>query len=166
MRRPAYDVAFFIALLATALAMGAALAHALELPNKIRLDRDAYFTVQQIYRGWNLLAALLLVELVSIAAVVVMGWRTPSVRISALVALLCLIGAQALFWSFTYPANTATHNWTVQPDNWQELRRQWEYSHAGGAALQIVAMASLICGALARADGRRAANSSRPGSRP
>ena len=30
-----YDIIFFIALLATALALGAALAHVLELPNKI-----------------------------------------------------------------------------------------------------------------------------------
>ena len=147
-RRLAYDIAFFVALLATALAMGAALAHALELPNKIRLDRDAYFTVQQIYRGWNLLAGLLLVELVAIVAVIALGWRTRPVRISALVALLCLIGAQALFWSLTFPANTATSNWTVQPDNWQTLRRQWEYSHAAGAAFQVVAMASLSYGAL------------------
>jgi len=36
----------------------------------------------------------------------------------------------------------------VQPDNWEALRLQWEYSHAGGAVLQLVAMASLIVGAL------------------
>jgi hypothetical protein len=131
--------------------LGAALAHALELPNKIGLSKADYFTVQQIYRGWSMLAALLLVELVSMAAVVVMGWRTPPVRFSALIALLCLVGAQALFWIFTFPANAATRNWTVQPDNWQTLRLQWEYSHAGGAVLQIVAVASLIYGALRRA---------------
>ena len=150
MRRPAYDAAYFVALLATALAMGAALAHALELPNKIDLGKEAYFTVQQIYRGWSLLGLLLLVELVSIVSVIVLGWRCRPVRFSALAALVCLLAAQALFWTFTYPANVATDNWTRQPDNWQALRLQWEYSHAGGAVLQVAAMASLIYGALAR----------------
>jgi hypothetical protein len=37
------DVAFFVALLATALALGGALAHALELPNKIEMVREHYF---------------------------------------------------------------------------------------------------------------------------
>jgi hypothetical protein len=46
------NIAFFIALMATALALGAALAHALELPNKIVLSRDDYFVVQKAYRGW------------------------------------------------------------------------------------------------------------------
>ncbi|WIM10805.1 DUF1772 domain-containing protein [Enhydrobacter sp.] len=154
MSRRACDAAFFVALLATALALGAALAHALELPNKIGLGKDEYFIVQQIYRGWSWLGVLLLVELVSIATVIVAGWRTPSVRASAIAALVCLIGAQALFWTFTYPANAATNNWTIQPDNWQALRLQWEYSHATGAALQIAAMASLIRGALARSGDR------------
>jgi hypothetical protein len=44
----ARDVAFFVALLAASFARGGALAHAFELPNKVGMTRDAYFTVQQI----------------------------------------------------------------------------------------------------------------------
>lgn len=141
-------VALFFALMATALALGPALAHLLELPNKIALPRDAYFTVQQIYAGWSLLGVVLLVHLVSILAVIAFAGSDHRLRRCAIVALLCLVGAQALFWVFIYPANAATANWKVQPDNWEALRRQWEYSHAGGAVLQLVAMASLIVGAL------------------
>jgi hypothetical protein len=57
------DVAFFVALLATALALGGALAHALELPNKIGMVREHYFIVQRAYDGWNRLANLLAVQL-------------------------------------------------------------------------------------------------------
>src|SRR5262252_7496416 len=64
-----YDVIFFIALLATALALGAALAHALELPNKINLAKDEYFVVQQVYRSWNQLGYLLAVELIAMLIV-------------------------------------------------------------------------------------------------
>jgi hypothetical protein len=45
----------FLSLLFGALVLGLALAHLLELPNKIALPRDDYLIVQQIYRGWALL---------------------------------------------------------------------------------------------------------------
>lgn len=58
--------------------------------------------------------------------------------------------AQAVFWTFTYPANVATRNWTVVPANWQALRVQWEYSHAVGAVLTLAALAALFSSLLAR----------------
>lgn len=144
----AQRAALFVALMATALALGPALAHLLELPNKIGLPRDAYFTIQQIYAGWSLLGVVLLVQLISIVAVIVLARGERWLRRCTVVALLALIGAQALFWTFTYPANVATANWTQQPDTWEMLRRQWEYSHAGGALLQLTCMACLILGAM------------------
>jgi len=68
----------------------------------------------------------------------------------ALAALLLLVAAQAIFWTFTYPANVATANWTEQPANWESLRTQWEYSHAVGALLTLAALLSLAGVALAR----------------
>jgi hypothetical protein len=145
-----YDIIFFIALLATALALGAALAHALELPNKIDLPQDEYFLVQQIYRGWSGLAYLLAIELIAMLMVVVLSWREPRVRWATLAAIFCLVCAQAVFWTYTYPANVATNNWTAVPPNWAELRSQWEYSHAVGALFQALAMSALIIAALSR----------------
>ena len=49
------NVARSIAIIFTAVAMAAAFAHLLELPNKIHMTRDDYLTVQYIYRGWALL---------------------------------------------------------------------------------------------------------------
>jgi hypothetical protein len=43
------NIVFFVALLASALVLGPALAHIMELPNKIDLPRDAYFTVQKAF---------------------------------------------------------------------------------------------------------------------
>lgn len=156
----AYEAVFFVALLATALALGGALAHALELPNKIGLPSDEYFIVQKAYRGWNQLAYLLIVQFTSMIGVAVMSRHEPYVLWPAVAAIICLLSAQALFWMYTFPANVATENWTVIPDDWEALRRQWEYSHAAGAAFQILAMSSLIIAALARARARR------PGSQP
>ena len=64
--------------------------------------------------------------------------------------MLCLVGAQALFWGFTFPANTATVNWTTRPDSWETLRTQWEYSHAVGSLLTLTALVALIFSLLAR----------------
>jgi hypothetical protein len=96
--RLAYDVAFFVALLSTALALGGALAHLFELPNKLSLPREEYFVVQSIYRGWNRLAYVLAFELASMLAIVFMSRGQPRVFRSAVVALLCLVAAQVMFW--------------------------------------------------------------------
>lgn len=144
-------MALFVALMATAVALGPALAHLFELPNKIGLPGATYFAVQQIYSGWSLLGMVLAVQLLSIVAVIVSARTDHRLRSMAVLALACLAGAQALFWIFTYPANAATVNWTVQPDDWQTLRRQWEFSHAAGALLQLTAMACLSIAALRQA---------------
>lgn len=147
---PSAEWPFMLALLATAVALGGALAHALELPNKIGLDRDAYFTVQQIYRGWNLLAVVLLAQAIGIVAVILTHRRQPRVSWPAAIALLFLIAAQTVFWSWTFPANQATANWTTMPDNWELLRRHWELSHLVGAVCQFGAMAALVLAVLRR----------------
>lgn len=144
------NATFFIALMSTAIALSAGLAHMFELINKMALDREAYFTVQQIYAGWNLFAVALLIEFVAILAVIVLHRRQRIPVIAASLALGGLIGAQVIFWTYTFPANAATRNWTVQPENWEALRDQWEYSHLAGALFQLVAMAALIVALIAR----------------
>jgi hypothetical protein len=126
------------------------LAHAFELPNKIDLPGEEYFIVQKAYRGWNQLAYVLLLELVSLISLAALYRHEPHVRRPVVVAIVCLVGAQALFWVFTYPANVATDNWTVMPENWENLRQQWEYSHFAGALFQVAAMGFLTRAALAR----------------
>lgn len=144
------DIAFFMALMATALALGGALAHLYALPNKIGLPRESYFTVQAIYLGWWQIAFVLLVQLIAILALIFMSRHETTVFWLAIVALVCLIGAQVVFWIYTQPANAATQNWTIQPENWETLRREWEYSHAVGAVFQLGAMAALVLAVLAR----------------
>jgi hypothetical protein len=77
-------------------------------------------------------------------------WRWRRAGVPASIAFLCLATALAVFFAFTYPANQATQNWTVLPADWEQLRAQWEYSHAAGAALDLAAFVALILAALAR----------------
>jgi hypothetical protein len=150
MRARSRDVLLFLALLASAMALGGALAHLFELPNKIGLPQEEYLIVQQVYRGWDRLGWLLLVELASILAVAVLSRCEPRLLYPVLAAALFLVAAQVVFWTFTFPANVATRNWTVAPDGWEQLRARWEDSHAVGAVFQLLVVASLAIALLRR----------------
>jgi hypothetical protein len=133
-----------VAILFVAVAMAAGWAHLLELPNKIGLSREDYLTVQQIYRGWALLGIAVLGGLISTG---LLAWLRrgagPPFYFALLAAALIALSLVNFFW-FTYPTNQATQNWTVLPEGWDHLRKQWEYSHAAGAILYFFALASLV----------------------
>lgn len=122
----ALRIAFFVALLSTALALGGGLAHLYELPNKIAIPREHYLIVQRNYDGWWQLSIVLAVELAALLVALFLTWsHRPAVWWVAL-ALFALVAAQAVFWTYTFPANQATGNWTFLPDGWERLRAEWE----------------------------------------
>jgi hypothetical protein len=143
-RSRSYDTLFFIAIVATLLSLAPGLAHLFEMPRKMALSRDAYFTVQQIYSGWDLFGIVIVVQLIVLVLLVWRARREYYVFRPALAALVFLLVAQALFWTFTFPANLATNNWTAKPADWEDLRLSWEYSHAAGAVCQFLGLLSLI----------------------
>ena len=143
---------YFVALFFTALALGPAMAHLLELPNKVNLTREDYLTVQQIYRGWAWLGVVVAGALVSTLILAIMVRRKRKAFVFALISFLCIAGTQVVFWTYTYPTNQATNNWTMLPENWTELRRQWEYSHATSAGLNLMAVVAVVLSVLARGE--------------
>lgn len=142
---------YYVSLLLVALALGPGLAHVLELPNKIGLPAQEYLTVQQIYRGWAWLGAILFAALGSTLAVAVSVREIRRAFSLALVAFFCLAAQLAVFFIFTYPTNRLTENWTFLPDGWEGLRIRWEYSHAVSALLVFTALAALVGSLLAAA---------------
>jgi uncharacterized membrane protein len=135
---------YFLTLSLVALSLGAPLAHLLELPNKIGLPAQDYLLVQQVYRGWALLGVLPCAALLATLLVAVQAREARRAFAFALIAFFCLAGMLAVFFIFTYPVNAVTENWTLLPDNWEALRRRWEYSHAASAVLTFVAFLSLL----------------------
>ena len=135
-----------LSVLFAALALVFTGAHLLELPHKIGMSAADYLTVQQIYRGWQFAG------IVVIGAIVSMAWLAYAVRndrrvfVPTLVALVCILGTQALFWLFNFPANRATDNWAVLPADWETLRKRWEYAHAASALLNLAALVALVVG--------------------
>lgn len=139
----------FLALLLTAFALVPAGAHLFALANKIGLSAEQYFIVQNIYRGWALFGIVLFSALIAnlLLAIALRGRGTPFGF--ALVAFLCIALTLVIFFTWTFPANQATQNWTAVPANWEQLRRQWEYSHAANALVTLVAYGSVVLSVLA-----------------
>jgi uncharacterized membrane protein len=143
----------FLSVLFCALALAPALAHVLELPNKIGMSREEYVVAQQLYRGWWMLGIVVFGALLSTLWLTIVVRRRRPAFIPALIAFLAIAGTQVVFWTFTFPMNQRTANWTVLPDGWAALRMQWEYSHAASAVLNLVALVAVIVSVLARRDG-------------
>jgi hypothetical protein len=127
-----------------AISLVAPMAHALELGNKIRLSAQDYRIVQQIYRGWAWLGAVIVLALLSSLGLTIAVRPARLPFAFALGGLLALAATQLIFWTYTYPVNRATRDWTLVPSDWAALRRQWEYSHAVNALLSLVALLALI----------------------
>jgi Domain of unknown function (DUF1772) len=149
-----------------AVAMSLALAHALELPGKMRLDKETYIAVQAIYypgftyggfgEGLGILATLVLLIMTPTGQPAF--WWT-------LTALVTLLAMQVVYWMITHPVNkfwlkdtrlkgfgagffslgskqgAASEN---ESDAWIRLRNQWEYSHVLRAVFSVIAVIALI----------------------
>jgi hypothetical protein len=138
----------FLAVVFTALALVPGGAHLFELPNKIGLDQNAYFTVQAIYSGWALFGIALFGALGLNLALAVLTRDEGTPFVLACLAFLCVAATLAIFFTWTFPTNQATENWTVRPENWDALRTQWEYSHAVNAVVTFVGFCAVTLSAL------------------
>lgn len=138
----------FLVVLVTALALVPAGGHLFELPNKIDLSRDAYQTVQGVYAGWAWLGILDLAALIMNAVLAIRLRRQCLAFSFALTSALCFIVFFAIFFTWTFPSNQATVNWTALPDDWSRLRQKWEYSHAANAVVILIALCAVTLPAI------------------
>jgi hypothetical protein len=132
----------------TALALVPSAAHLFALPGKISLGAEQYFIVQNIYRGWSLFGIVLIGALIANLALALLlrGRGAPFALV--LFAFFCIALTLVVFFIWTYPANQATNNWTTIPDDWEQLRGQWEYSHATDAVLTFAAFCAVALSSL------------------
>jgi len=151
-----------------AVAMALALAHALELPGKVRLDKSTYIAMQPVYypgfttgagvgEGGGMIATAALLLLTP--------WQSEAFWWT-LTALVALVAMHAVYWVFTHPVNKF---WVRDQelggfgkgffaiglarraaaaggheDDWKRLRNRWEYSHVWRAVLASISLASLV----------------------
>jgi hypothetical protein len=139
----------FAAITLAALALVPSGAHLFALGSKVNLGAEQYFIVQNIYRGWDLFGIVLIGSLVTnLVLALMLRRRGGAPFILALLAFGAIGLMLAIFFVWTYPANQATNNWTTIPDHWEQLRWQWEYSHAVDAAVAFVALCAITLSAL------------------
>jgi hypothetical protein len=130
-----------VALALTALTLIPSGAHLFELPGKIDLDRDAYFTVQGIYAGWAWFAVPIFAAILANGALFLAERRRdPAAARAALLSSALTVLSLIVFFIWVFPGNQATANWTEMPENWEALRRQWEYGHAANAVIVFAAL--------------------------
>ena len=140
------QIAHFSAIILTALALIPGGAHVRELPAKIDMDMEHYLTVQSIYRGWACRASSSWRQSPPMcgrpcwraAGLSPRCWRWPRLGTTLIV-----------FFSWIYPVNQLTLNWSVIADDWEMLRARWEYSHAASAALTFLAFCACTASAIA-----------------
>lgn len=138
----------FLSLFFTALALCPYVAHLMAFPDKMEMTREEYFIAQQIYNGWAYSSILITLSLISTILLSVLAKDHDIVLRFALGATFCIGMSLMVFFVFTFPANQITENWTMQSASWQDLRIQWEYSHAFNAVLYMSAEALLIMSVL------------------
>ena len=134
-----------LAIMLAAITMALSLAHALEFPGKLRLDKEQYLAVQPIYYPGFTIGGF--AEVAVIVAVLVLLILTPVGTTEFWLvggALAALIIVQVIFWTKTQPVNSF---WLEQtelsgfakgffqtgggntPRDWIAARDQWERSH-------------------------------------
>lgn len=138
----------FLAILLTALALIPGGAHALALPNKIRLPQERYFAAQQIYQGWALVGIVSVAALMADLGLAYALRDQPAASWLSLAGGLCLAATLVMFFVRIWPANQDTDDWASTPPNWQALRKRWEYGHLANAALTLAGLCLIIAAVL------------------
>jgi hypothetical protein len=132
-----------LAIVLTALALVPLGAHLASLPNKINLTAEQYFIIQTSYRGWFLFAFAQIPSVIVAFVLAYMARADTGPFRLALVAAVCMAMTLAIYFTWVNPANLATDQWTTIPENWETLRRHWEYGHAASAVLSIIALCAV-----------------------
>jgi ketosteroid isomerase-like protein len=129
-------------------------AHALELPGKLRLTREQYFAVQPIYYpGFTAIGAAEPLSVLVLAALLAL--TSSGTRVFWLIAgaMLASILTHALYWALTAPenkvwlrdealSNSAQRLFesarSLNESDWTIFRDRWERSHLYRAAASVV----------------------------
>ena len=155
-----------VTLILVTVALVLSLAHALELPGKLRLDKQTYYAVQTIYYPGFTLGGI--GEAGGAMATLILLFLTPESSADfwlTLMALLGMVAMQALYWLVTHPVNqfwvegvqlnrmssgffsfgtSRSRRDSKTPPDWTELRNRWEYSHVARAGCALVSFLALV----------------------
>lgn len=147
-----------------ALSMATVFCHLMEMPAKLNMDAGLWLTLLQTLYPPMFGTVGGAFEVGGLVATLVLAFamRGHGAALGLTVtAAACIAVAHAIFWLLIAPVNAALVPLTPDtlPPDFGGLRDRWEYSHAVRAALQVIALASLVLSVLL--DVPRAASASR-----
>jgi hypothetical protein len=128
----------FVTLILAAFSLVLPVNDLLELPRKIRLSKDDYETAQYIGQGWSWLEFVRFGSILAISILLFYERENGRLYRPALGAFVGQL-LMTIIFIFTLPVTVNTRSWTYFPDNWVQLRQQWEYLHAADAIIGIIA---------------------------
>ncbi|MBA3446759.1 MAG: DUF1772 domain-containing protein [Pseudaminobacter sp.] len=148
-----------LAVVLVAITMALSLAHALELPGKLRLGRDDYFAVQTIYYpGFTIGGAGEILSILVLVGLLVVAPYGDARFYWTLAAFLLLLAGHGIYWLVTHPVNNfwlkdvklsgsgsvffSAFTREISGD-WTRLRDIWEYSHVARAVLAMLALIAI-----------------------
>jgi hypothetical protein len=115
-------------------------AHALEMTRKLVMDRDAYFSAQQMYLGWAFFGVLITAKIIlDVGLAYLLRRSRPQAAAGALISAALIGAGLVAFFLWVQPANVATANWAQVTPDWRNLRQSWEYGHVAIAVLTLLA---------------------------
>jgi hypothetical protein len=155
-----------LAIMLVAVGMALSLAHALELPGKLRLPKETYIAVQSIYYPGFTIGGMF-GEFGAILVTLILLLLTPAngpafwLTLAAFAALIVMHG---LYWLLTHPVNKF---WLKEQQlhgagaaffgvggasgtgdaDWAMLRDRWEYSHVARAVCAMLSLIALVTAA-------------------
>ncbi|MEK1886350.1 MAG: DUF1772 domain-containing protein [Phyllobacterium sp.] len=149
-------------LLLCAIVVSTTLAHALEYPGKMRLDKTSYLATQTVYYpGFTMAGIAEPMAILGFALQTFLVDDHKGVFWLSLAALCCLAIVHAIFWMVTQPVNNfwlkteqleglgkpfLGPSKAVEERNWRSLRDRWEASHIVRA---VFAMLAFVCATIA-----------------
>lgn len=153
-----------LALLLTAVAMALPLAHALELPGKLRLDKHAYLEVQPIYYPGFTIGGLVgeVGALVMTAVLAMVTTRGSIASWLALGSFVAFAGMHVAYWVLTHPVNgfwlaeaemggAGARFFATDPlgrdlarGDWVTMRDRWERSQVIRSVLGVVGFVLVV----------------------
>jgi len=138
----------FIAIYLTALTLSITFAHLLEMPRKMQYDQSLYVAMQHslyLYFAWVGSIAEVSAVVFLIILCVLLRRNRRAFRLT-LVATVCITAGLAVWFLLVNTANAEMAQWgnLPLPENWDDVRRQWEYGHAISAALDLIGFGALV----------------------
>ena len=154
-----------LTVLIVAIAMALTLAHALELPGKLKLSKEQYFAVQKIYYpGFTVGGAAEPIGILLLLGMMLMFPVGSTAFWLMAAALLALAAMHLAYWLLTHPVNNfwlrdvelkkggagffnfQPLGWLTDGDqaDWTSLRNRWEFSHVLRAVFGVASLIFLV----------------------